>query len=492
MEVAIDKIFEPSEKSKEALLKENEQLRGKVHELEHQVFELTSEIERLVDENCTLKERLNAEAKSYQIAEEATERQNRRQKRVAQQENPKRGAPKGHRGATRKKPAHVNETCLHPLDRCPNCFAGKENITIYNETVVYEERIIPQKTYVTKKIKQHGYCNICHQKISSYVPDGMYHFHPETQAIIAAKQIEERLTFKLIENSFDHFSDFHITPQGALNVFERVGTILLPVYNQLGNILPAMSHLYADETTWPVNGIKKWSWYFGNELISYYQFATTRSQTVPQNILGTTYDGILIVDGYKGYHIDCKIQRCWIHLNRKIEKLQDMPFITEVGKDFLLDLHGNVSQQILKIHKQFREHEISDPQYRQLANEIKEKYFKIIDDKDTLSEIRDKKIINWLKEREKEKEQLFTFIDYPMIKVHTNDAERALRPEVIYRKISGGHRTEKGAQNYAIIFSVWETCKKNKIDFFDYYQQVHRWYYDGKIGPPPKMIKNNF
>jgi transposase len=345
---------------------------------------------------------------------------------------------------------------------------------------------------VKKKIRQHGYCKICHKKIRSYVPDGMYHFHPETQAIIAAKQMEERLTFKLIEHSLSTFSDFHITPQGALNVFERVATILLPVYNYLGHLLRDTAYLYADETTWPINGIKNWSWYFGNELISYYQFATTRSQTVPQNILGKTYDGILIVDGYKGYKIDCLIQRCWIHLNRKIEKLLEMPFITEFGKQFLLDFHTNISQPILKIHKQFRENEISKSIYQELANEIKKNYFELAGNTNTLSEIRDKKIINWLKEREKEKEQLFTFIDYPEIKVHTNDAETALRPEVIYRKISGGHRTENGAQNYAIIISVWQTCKKNNSDFFDYYQKVHRWYYDGKIGPPPDVIKNLF
>jgi hypothetical protein len=491
MELDIKTISEQQEQSNQALLTENEQLRGQVQRLKHQVLELTSALAKLVDENNALKDRLNNEAESYQLAEAAKQRQRRQQKRDAHQEHKKRGAPKGHQGATRSKPAHVNETCLHPLDNCPNCFAGKEHIKIYNETVVYEERVIPQKTYVKKKIKQHGYCKLCHEKISSYVPDGMYHFHPETQAVIAAKQLEERLTFKLIENSFAHFSDFHITAQGALNVFERVGTILLPVYNQLGNKLVAMPYLYADETNWPINGIKNWSWYFGNELISYYQFATTRSQIVARNILGTSYDGILIVDGYKGYNIDCKIQRCWIHLNRKIEKLQDMPFITEAGKEFLQDLHNNVSQQILKIHKQFREHEISQSEYLGLANEIKENYFKIIDDTSNLSEIRDKKIINWLKEREKEKDQLFTFIDYPQIKVHTNDAERALRPEVIYRKISGGHRTEHGAQNYAIIFSVWETCKKNNVDFFDYFQKVHRWYYDGKIGPPPKIIRNN-
>jgi transposase len=482
--------IEPAQ-STDALIKENKHLRSTIQDLKRQVLELTTELESLRDENATLKERLNVEVKSRQIAEQEKQRQQRQQKRQRQHSEKKRGAPKGHRGATRTKPDHVDEHRLYSLDHCPNCSANKDNITIYNETVVYEERIIPQKRYVTKKIRQHGYCNVCHEKISAYVPDGMYHFHPETQAIIAAKQIEERLTFRLIENSFDTFSDFHITPQGALNVFERVGTILLPVYDYLGHLLRDTAYLYADETTWPINGIKNWSWYFGNELMSYYQFATSRNQTVPQNILGKSYNGILIIDGYKGYNIDCLIQRCWIHLNRKIEQLMEMPFITELGKEFLLNLHENISQPILKIHKQFRENKISQSIYQQWGNEIKKKYFDLVANTATLSEIRDKKIINWLKEREKEQDQLFTFIDYPEIKVHTNDAETALRPEVIYRKISGGHRTENGAQNYAIIMSIWQTCNKNNIDFFDYYQKIHRWYYDGKIGPPPNIIKNN-
>jgi hypothetical protein len=102
-----------------------------------------------------------------------------------------------------------------------------------------------------------------------------------------------------------------------------------------------------------------------------------------------------------------------------------------------------------------------------LGNEIKGNYFALVANTSALSQIRDKKIINWLKEREKEQDQLFTFIDYPEIKVHTNDAETALRPEVIYRKISGGYQTENGAQNYAIIMSIWQTGKKNNIDFFD-------------------------
>ena len=40
----------------------------------------------------------------------------------------------------------------------------------------------------------------------------------------------------------------------------------------------------------------------------------------------------------------------------------------------------------------------------------------------------------------------FTFLSYPEVKPDNNDAERALRPVVIHRKVSGGARSDWGAQ----------------------------------------------
>ena len=40
----------------------------------------------------------------------------------------------------------------------------------------------------------------------------------------------------------------------------------------------------------------------------------------------------------------------------------------------------------------------------------------------------------------------FTFLTHPEVKPDNNDAERALRPVVIHRKVSGGARSDWGAQ----------------------------------------------
>ena len=53
----------------------------------------------------------------------------------------------------------------------------------------------------------------------------------------------------------------------------------------------------------------------------------------------------------------------------------------------------------------------------------------------------------------------FTFLDYPEVKPDNNDAERALRPVVVHRKVTGGARSDWGAQLVAQMFSFLETVR---------------------------------
>ena len=60
--------------------------------------------------------------------------------------------------------------------------------------------------------------------------------------------------------------------------------------------------------------------------------------------------------------------------------------------------------------------------------------------------------------------QLLLFLEYKNVPPTNNASERALRNMVTKRKVSGCHRSEKGAKRLCIISSVIETAKKQSID----------------------------
>jgi transposase len=61
----------------------------------------------------------------------------------------------------------------------------------------------------------------------------------------------------------------------------------------------------------------------------------------------------------------------------------------------------------------------------------------------------------------RDREHLFVFITDRDVPATNNVSERALRPSVIFRKVTNGFRSEWGAQTYAAFRSVVSTAKTN-------------------------------
>jgi len=53
------------------------------------------------------------------------------------------------------------------------------------------------------------------------------------------------------------------------------------------------------------------------------------------------------------------------------------------------------------------------------------------------------------------------------VPAHNNASERALRPSVIHRKVTGGFRSTWGADAYAALASVINTTKQRGQSVFD-------------------------
>src|SRR5262245_42235121 len=156
-------------------------------------------------------------------------------------------------------------------------------------------------------------------------------------------------------------------------------------------------------------------------------------------------------DFYAAYDaMNCAQQKCLIHLMRDLNTdLLKQPFngdLKALVQAFALllkpiietvDRFGLTAQHLQK-HKPFVGRfydELSKHEYQSdLANSYKKRF-------------------------EKNKEKLFTFLDYDGIPWNNNNAEHAIKAFASLRKVIGGVSTEKGIREYLTLLSVCETCK---------------------------------
>jgi regulator of replication initiation timing len=65
---------------------------------------------------------------------------------------------------------------------------------------------------------------------------------------------------------------------------------------------------------------------------------------------------------------------------------------------------------------------------------------------------------------------LLRFLDYPLIPIHNNQVESYIREKVVRRKISGGHKNDRGAAAGNMWISLYQTVRKNGVSFLLYLQ----------------------
>lgn len=63
-------------------------------------------------------------------------------------------------------------------------------------------------------------------------------------------------------------------------------------------------------------------------------------------------------------------------------------------------------------------------------------------------------------------EYIFTFLEHPEVPHHNNSSEATIRILKVKTKVSGGFRTNEGADEFAAFHSIAETAKRNGISKF--------------------------
>ena len=239
---------------------------------------------------------------------------------------------------------------------------------------------------------------------------------------------------------------------------------LYPSYEQWWQYIQQPGIRCVDETSYRLDGVNYWLWVATSAEVCVMFLAPTRSSKEVKSLLGENFEGILTSDCWSAYSPQAAKakQKCLAHIGRDLEALKTSNFasnrlfaqqvlpILDSARRAHRDYHaGQLALSQLQNHRLIAEAELAT-----VIDNPPEKGWAY--DAQTLANRFRRYWSDW-----------FTFLSEPEVKPDNNDAERALRPVVVHRKVSGGARSHWGGQLVAMMFSFLETMRlqgKNSVE----------------------------
>jgi len=263
------------------------------------------------------------------------------------------------------------------------------------------------------------------------------------------------LSYQKISHLLNMVFGLCVTESAINHSIKKVSAAFADRYDEMIGELKQERNVHGDETSWRIDGANHWLWAFVGRWTAVYEISRSRGSSVPKNILGD-YNGNVTSDSWSAWNcVGGTHQRCHIHY---IRELDDTIRYKNPGSEFVL--FARTLNRILRDSWKLaggNKSERMDAKAR-LARRIETLIGK---------DYSEPNCIRLIKRIRREKEMLFTFLD-TKTDYHNNTAERAIRPNVIIRKITNGHRTESGAASHKILMSIRETCRLRGLSFYDY------------------------
>lgn len=434
--------------------------------------DLRSRLERLRQENERLRqdnERLQRELAQAKAELEETRRASKRQaapfakgppKAQPKQPGRKRGAAHGRHGHRPPPPPdQVDEALNAPLpDACPHCGGPVQRTGVATQ---YQAEI-PRRPLIRQFNVHVGCCRGCGRRIQGRHPlqtsDALgaaaSQIGPDAQAAVATLNKTFGLSHGKVAAVFQALLGIRLTRGASVGIVLRAAARLGPAHQEIRAEVKASARLTPDETGWRVEGKPAWLHAWVAERATCYAIDRQRSACVLERLIGIDWSGKMTHDGFSSYNRFSKAshQGCLGHVLRRVRELAAkatrgavhyprrlIALFTEAIHLRNRHLEGEVSAEALKEARAGYDRRLEKLAYPRRA----------VKTHDVLSDHLWNHLGEW-----------FTFLSHPEVEPTNWEAEQAIRPAVVNRKVWGGNRTWVGAQAQEVLMSVLETCKR--------------------------------
>jgi transposase len=391
--------------------------------------------------------------------------------------------PHGHRPPP--PPEQIDEVLeAHLPDACPYCSGPLAQA----ESAQQYQTEIPRQP-IRRRFNVHiGCCTKCGRRVQGRHPlqtsDALgaaaSQVGADAQAAVVDLNKEMGLSHGKIARTMGALFGIGLTRGASAQIVLRAAERLGPAHREIIRAVKGAQRLSVDETGWRVGGQPGWLHVWVSQRATCYAVDRRRSAEVLEGVIGADWDGVLVHDGFASYDrfTEAIHQQCVAHLLRRAREMLRtatrgaVRFPRQVIELFTGAVH---------LRNEYLAGRVAAAVWDGARDEYELRLLPLLRGRRaganaTLAQHLRNHFASWL-----------TFLTDAEVPATSWEAEQAVRPAVVNRKVWGGNRTEAGAQAQGIVTSVLQTCKQRARSAVDFISQTLRAFGNHLI-PRPMLL----
>ena len=430
------------------------QLIDRVEALTRQVEALMARVRDLEGENAVLREKLKLPPKTPDNSSLPPSRGHK-----ASEEPAHKPKGKAHPGAHR--PLHPNPTRKRDVlaEQCPHCRADVSGVA-QTAVQVYDRIEIPEiKPDVTRVRLHGGTCPCCTRKFTAAAPAGLEPgspFGPNLRAFALYLRFTQAISFERLSRLMSDLLGVSISEGALVNMLDDSRGAFARQTEAIRARLLSGTILQSDETSVRVAKRTWWTWVFHHGRDCCFVIRPSRGKDVVANFLGEHRPEVWVSDrlaaqmgwARRGHQV------CLAHL------IRDAQYAIDAGDSAFAPGLRKLLKRACGMGA--RRDDLADATLRSYASQLNSRLDALL--RLTPTHAAGQKLQAALKAC---RQHLFVFLADRAVPATNNGSEQALRPCVIFRKVTNGFRSAWGAALYADIRSVLETARRHAIPALD-------------------------
>jgi transposase len=359
---------------------------------------------------------------------------------------------KGYPGVARALAESPDATRRFYAERC-RCGAvlGEAGQSLAKE---YDHIDLPPIKPVTTRIELfRAICPCCKKGVTAPAPADMPEgspFGPNITATVAYLHGRHMVSYERLTEVCEDMLGLRLSEGAIANMLARTGKAFETKAERIAQEVRASPVIASDETSARVKGKTHWQWVFGCATAACHVIAETRGKVVPIAFLAGARPLMWLSDRLPAQmkHAE-EHQFCLAHLIRDAQYAIDhgdtvfAPGFKALLQDACAVGHGRP--------------ELDDATIARHRLRLEKALERLLACKPTDAagrKLRDAVALDC-------RGRLFVFLMRRDCEPTNNESERALRPSVIFRKVTNGFRSKWGAKAYAALCSIVETGRRN-------------------------------